>query len=107
MNKYLLNSLLVISIIGLTACSGKPYTAIDDPTNAQLLEGKKPLGSKKKANTQPQVIYISSPQSAPVQWQEGALTFDEWKKAKEENSQDYKDFVEYQEYLKFLEQQKK
>lgn len=102
MKKYLFNSLFFISTLVIAACSGKPYTAVDDPTVDQILANKKPLGSKKKINTQPQVIYISSPQSAPVEWKEGMMTFDEWKKAKESNSKEYKDFVEYQEYLKFL-----
>lgn len=107
MNIYTLSSVILITVISLSACSGKPYEFKDikSISNDELFEGKEATFSTnkiKKNNTQPQVIYISSPQSAPTEWKEGMLTFNEWKKAKELNSAEYQDFIEYQEYLKFI-----
>lgn len=100
-------TIFAISLTLLSACSGKPYEFRDikSISNDELFEGKEATFSTnkiKKNNTQPQVVYISSPQSALTEWKEGMLTFNEWKKAKELNSAEYQDFVEYQEYLKFI-----
>lgn len=99
--------------IAIAACSGnKPFTANDNPTTEEILEGRKPIYSsdrKKKQAQQQTIIYSPYPQGSypsPVnELPAGALSFEQWKRAKENNTQEYREFVEYQEYLKVLQSQ--
>ena len=103
--------LLISLFILLTACSGKPYESIEGRSTSEMLENKKPIWSSdkrlKKESQQQTVIYSPYPQGnypSPVTQElpEGALSFEEWKRAKEANTQEYQDFVEYQQYLQVI-----
>ncbi len=107
------HKIIALSTVSLlAACGGTPYTANDNPTTDELLEGKKPIYSGKKnkarkaAAQQQTIIYSPYPQgpvSAPnTPLPDGVLSFEQWKQARENNTQEYRDFIEYQQYLNIL-----
>ncbi len=108
--------IIALSIVSLlAACNGTPYTANDNPTTDELLAGKKPIYSSdrnkaRKAQAQQQTLIYSPYPQGPVNLPkqplpEGVLSFEAWKQARENNTQEYRDFVEYQQYLNILKTQ--
>ena len=106
---------LILPALFLMACSGmtaKEFKDIDDYTAEEILANKKPIGSKSKEKAKAAELQLMNPNAAaalyttiPLVRKEGVMSFEQWKKAKEENSQEYQEYLEYREYLQTLQSQ--
>jgi len=94
--------------------TAKEFKDIDDYTVEEILADKKPIGSKskEKAEAEAAKLPLMNPNAAaalytttPLVRKEGVMSFEQWKKAKEENSQEYQEYLEYREYLQTLQSQ--
>lgn len=114
MYKYVIAGILLLGLFGCSPLSTDEPIAAEDIED--LTEGNKPLwsnnggGSSQRINrSQQQVIYLSNPSSVPSEeliLDENTLSFEDWKKAKESNTEEYQDFLEYKEYLRVQNLQK-
>ena len=106
---------LIVPALFLMACSqmtAKEFVDIDDLTVEDILGDKKPIGSTSKAKVEDTELPLMNPNTAaalyttiPLVRKEGVMSFEQWKKAKEENSQEYQEYLEYREYLQTLQSQ--
>lgn len=99
--KYL-QCILFITLVG---CNGTPYIPLSDNPSNEEIQANKAFFDQLDAKNQKDKVLDS--ETVLVEESESAMSFEEFQKAKAENSQEYQDFLEYQQYLEFIKSQEK